>query len=473
MTLLTFDVADQERFARLSGDRNPMHVDPVAARRLLTGRPVVHGVHTLLRLLDGWPDTQPFPEATWHLEGEFLNPLSVADRADVAYERDPDGTARGVATAGGLPCCRLTVRAAPPSGAPTQAIDGAAAEHVTVGERPLDREPSAWPRSVQSLPLPSSTFDAGFPHACRRIGERRVAALAAMSTYVGMVCPGLHSVFASLSVQAGDAADPTLRFRVLKYDARFRLFMVEVDGALRGQLKAFVRAPEQRQASMADLRGLVGHDEFAGGTHWVLGGSRGLGEAVAKLLAAGGARVCLSHAAGAADADRVAAEIREAGGEASCRRLDLLEQDGSDWLQAMPWPDAVWYFPTPRIFRKRASVFDAGVLDEFLHFYVRRFEQLCQVLERAAEGRGVVVFHPSTVFVDERPRGMTEYAMAKAAAEVLIADLAKALRHVRPVAHRLPKLATDQTAGAGAGDALANARALLPVVRAVLQARAT
>jgi acyl dehydratase len=49
-----FDMADQQRFAALSGDANPMHVDGLAARRLISGRAVVHGIHLLLTALDAW-----------------------------------------------------------------------------------------------------------------------------------------------------------------------------------------------------------------------------------------------------------------------------------------------------------------------------------------------------------------------------------------------------------------------------------
>jgi len=48
----TFDMADQRRFAKISGDRNPMHLDAVAARRTPAGAPAVHGVHLLLWALD-------------------------------------------------------------------------------------------------------------------------------------------------------------------------------------------------------------------------------------------------------------------------------------------------------------------------------------------------------------------------------------------------------------------------------------
>ena len=46
-----FALGDQVRFAELTGDFNPMHLDPIAARRTLAGAPVVHGIHDLLWLI--------------------------------------------------------------------------------------------------------------------------------------------------------------------------------------------------------------------------------------------------------------------------------------------------------------------------------------------------------------------------------------------------------------------------------------
>ena len=40
----TFAQADFDRFARLSGDANPIHVDPEFAARSRFGRPVAHGM---------------------------------------------------------------------------------------------------------------------------------------------------------------------------------------------------------------------------------------------------------------------------------------------------------------------------------------------------------------------------------------------------------------------------------------------
>ena len=47
MATRRFTLEDQFAFAALSGDKDPLHLDPVAARRTMIGAVVVHGVHLL------------------------------------------------------------------------------------------------------------------------------------------------------------------------------------------------------------------------------------------------------------------------------------------------------------------------------------------------------------------------------------------------------------------------------------------
>ena len=56
-----------------------------------------------------------------------------------------------------------------------------------------------------------------FPAASGWLGPRRVAALAATTLLVGMVCPGLHSIYGGLTVEACDEPVPEdrLGFRVV------------------------------------------------------------------------------------------------------------------------------------------------------------------------------------------------------------------------------------------------------------------
>src|SRR6516164_7346096 len=55
-----FTLSDQLKFAQLSGDYNPMHIDEVAARRTQAGAPVVHGVHAVIWALDSIAQNYPF-----------------------------------------------------------------------------------------------------------------------------------------------------------------------------------------------------------------------------------------------------------------------------------------------------------------------------------------------------------------------------------------------------------------------------
>src|ERR1700723_1360603 len=48
MAVRSFTMACQRSFAELSGDRNPVHVDPLTAPRSLLGGVAVHGIHRLL-----------------------------------------------------------------------------------------------------------------------------------------------------------------------------------------------------------------------------------------------------------------------------------------------------------------------------------------------------------------------------------------------------------------------------------------
>ena len=51
---MTFTEADQARFAAISGDRNPVHLDAVLARRTQAGVPVAHGVHCCFGVSTRW-----------------------------------------------------------------------------------------------------------------------------------------------------------------------------------------------------------------------------------------------------------------------------------------------------------------------------------------------------------------------------------------------------------------------------------
>jgi len=286
-----------------------------------------------------------------------------------------------------------------------------------------------------------------FPCATKWLGARRIAALAATSHLVGMVCPGLHSIYGALSVAAcSDSSDEDgLAFRVSDMDPRFRSLEQEiVGGGLVGTISAFARTPPVEQASIESLVRVVDPTEFSGSVALIVGGSRGLGELTAKLIAAGGGNVLITWQSGKEDAERVAQEIRAFGGRCETFRYDARMPAAGQLAAMTVIPTHVYYFATPAIFRPPSGILSLERLSEFMAVYVDGFWQLVRTLQGIQPS--LSVYYPSSSAVSERPRGMTEYAMAKAAGEVLCADINTLLFPLRIYVSRLPRLPTDQTA---------------------------
>jgi NAD(P)-dependent dehydrogenase (short-subunit alcohol dehydrogenase family) len=439
----TFGMNDQALFAAWSGDHNPMHVSALAARRLVSGLPVVHGMHTVLEALARWAALAAPPA---RLQAEFTRPVNVGDTVRFAAQTDADGGRLTASVDGQLHMSLFLQHGTAPSPA-AELPEGTALPAL---QAPCDVSPAAWLGQTHRLPPVQGTLPAAEVVAARW-GRPAAEALGQLSTLVGMVCPGLHSIFSSFDLQPG-AAEPAQRFRALRHEPRFRLMDIEVDGPWRGRVRAFVRPPPQSQPAMAALLDRFSPDAFVGRHSWVLGGSRGLGELTAKLIAAGGGTVTLTYATGRDDAQRVADEINAAGrGQAQVAQYEAGRTAASACCAQWPRPAAVFFFATPRIGRKRSAAFDARLLAEFMRCYAEEPAALALALEEwlQAEPAAPVVqlFHPSSVFVDELPLGMVEYAMAKAAGEVMARDLNKRLRRVQLHSPRLPRMLTDQTAG--------------------------
>jgi NAD(P)-dependent dehydrogenase (short-subunit alcohol dehydrogenase family) len=226
--------------------------------------------------------------------------------------------------------------------------------------------------------------------------------------------------------------------------------------------------PPVRQQSLDRLMPLVSRAEFINSTVLVVGGSRGLGEIAAKLIAAGGGNVVITYAAGRNEAEAVAQEVRGAGLSCATGAYDVRRPAAEQLAELKVAPTHLYYFATPTIFRRKAGIFDAERFAEFNNFYLTAFFDLVQ---KCAQLRpeGIRVFYPSSSALDARPANMTEYSMSKAAAEVLCADVSKFVSGVQIVSRRLPRLPTDQTTSIVSVKTPDPVEVMLPIIREMHQ----
>jgi NAD(P)-dependent dehydrogenase (short-subunit alcohol dehydrogenase family)/acyl dehydratase len=445
-----FTASDQEAFARLSGDRNPVHMDALAARRTQAGAPVLHGVHGTLWALDRLgADGAPLSELA-SVKVQF-HKFVYLDREVVlrAVRREVHPTRVELSTEG-LLATTLDLKFGPRK---------RPQEEAAVREAPTLAHDA--PPAVLALAdmdglagwlTPPAPREAAmrFPALSAALGEERVTALAQLSTLVGMACPGLHSIFSGFTARFidGGSRRPGLGWHTLRTDERFNAVWLKAAGSgIEADVQAFVRAAPVEAPRMEALAARVAADEFAGRMALVIGGSRGLGAVTAKLLAAGGARVFATYATGKTEADALVEEIRSARGPTAASGLACdVQGDIEAQLGGLPADIThAYYFATQRIAHQDSRLFSRERFEELCSVHVDGFSKVAGWLAARSTTKPVSILYPSTVFIDERPKGMTEYAMAKAAGEVLARDLAAALG-VSITTPRIPRVLTDQTA---------------------------
>lgn len=262
-----------------------------------------------------------------------------------------------------------------------------------------------------------------------------------------------------------------LHYHVAQIDERFRKARISVTGrSIGGQLEAFIRVPPVEQASIETLSADIDPREFHGMNALVLRGSRGLGEVTAKLNAAGGGASTITYAMGKTEADRVADQVLTWGADIETLSYDVRLAPESQ-LSAVDKPFThLFYFATNVIFRPKGDLVSSSILEEFTLFYLHGFFNLCSALTRSSElsprdGRKLIAYYPSSSYVEDRPAGMTEYAMIKAAGEQMCRDMNQYMPTLQIISTRLPKLPTDQTAGVLPERELSPKGVLLPIVR--------
>jgi acyl dehydratase/NAD(P)-dependent dehydrogenase (short-subunit alcohol dehydrogenase family) len=468
-----FGENDQALFAGLSADFNPLHMDPVAARRTQAGAPVVHGIHAVLWGLDKLVEAGAVGDQIASLRVQFTKFIYLGSTVDLKLShRDEKSINAEIALNGltnttlvlGLGTRKDSAVATPLVNTLTKVMMKRSANVLRIEEM---ADLSGW----MDLAAPAEEIGRLFPHAASVIGCRRVAAIALLSRLVGMVCPGLHSTFSAFTVELVNdlGNEDGMSFRVSKTHNKFRMVRMDISGTgVCGTVQAFVRRPPVTQAALSDVAKLVSPTEFAGSTALIIGGSRGLGEVTAKAIAAGGGKVIVTYATGREDAVRLTEEIGREVALNMCRALRFEARENiPNQLSTIDCKIThLYYFATPPIFRQKEGLFVKSLFDDFIQVYVKGFYDCCRFLADHGS-RPLIANYPSSVFVEEHPLSMTEYSMAKAAGEMLCADINRSDCGIHVVVSRLPPLSTDQTATLVPVKTADPLEVMLPIVRSV------
>ena len=446
----SFSLNDQECFARLSSDFNPIHLDRQFARRTQAGAPIVHGIHTLLWAANA--TLQASPIAVVNVFARFPQPLYLEEVVSIRLKSRTDRQIDVEVVTADTVIALIKLSSVP--GKTTAGQQEFAFEAPRQLSEPINPTLTELAGQTGTVAIVGTDIVAQFPALANAIGVAGIKALLATSQIVGMQCPGLHSLFAGLNINfnQGENRSDALAYAVGKVDARFRSLQIDITGyGATGRLEAFARLPPTSQAGMQEVVPRVSGRPFADQRSLVVGGSRGLGAVTARIIAAGGGHPIITYTESHADADDVAGDIRGNGGSCEVLRYDAL-LPAAEQLKTLAKVDCCYYFATPKIFLRRSGLFEADKLRGFLSFYTDGFFDLCTTLVRDRSDT-LAMFYPSTVAIEQGLATTAEYAMAKSAGETLARYLNEFMPRIEILCRRLPRILTDQTATVGVASA--------------------
>jgi len=467
-TQLRFGPAEVEAFARASGDRNPLHLDPEFAVDTAFGGPVVHGALVAMAMLGVLPD-----EALTRVQSVrvlFPAPVRVGERLEVSsLSSDRGWEVR--ATLRGKVAVRVLARAEPQ---PAREHPPAIAD-ATAGARP---EPAA-PDPARLRPgfriggeyeLSPGLATLAQGYGAGALNPALLAGLAWSSYVVGMEIPGRHSLFAGVTLSLGAQLEPSgFSVTVREHDERTgQVVLAGSVAACQATIECFA-LPATRRPEPAALLPREPPDRSRGEV-LVVGCSRGFGAALALALLARGYDVHGTYRS----SPRRASALTALAGElpAPAGRLTLTRCDAADPAALAALAEGRERDGAPRlaglVLNAALPPLGMGLTADAgpdLAQYVAQSVSLAAVPLGAMLGQldeqGGFVLVCSSAAVSAPPREWPHYVAAKAALEGLGRWVAASRPTLRTVIVRLPKMDTAMTAtpsgrlGAASADAVA------------------
>ena len=457
-----FTLKDQSLFADFCGDVNPIHVDPIAARRTLHGQCIVHGIHGLLWAFEIF--CSGHQRAISKAKITFLQPIFLDERVDCYWDRKDRLEIRSDETV------LVTIKLKSYNASLAVISSDSGWEQAQAIQQPRQHsflEAAALKGQRFAIAGNAHLAKVLFPFFIATHGELVTCEIGAISYVVGMECPGMHSLFASLDLEIQDS-DSTPYFEVSSSEERFNLLTIDLIGSkVTGKAQVFFRPAPALNPSVEQISRQVIKDEFSQIRALIIGGSRGIGEVIAKIVTAGGGQASITYHVGHEDAARVSNEINNWGG--NCDTLQLTVDASSQFLIDLTPFNQIYYFATPKIAERRSELSDKQRQASYKNIYETAFEALCNKL--IAKHSHCTVFYPSTVFIDEPTPEVGPYANIKRAAEKVCERINK-LGMIRVVVARLPRLATDQNQSMLKSDFENIVEVMLPYVRLMRQTKA-
>lgn len=431
-----FKLKDQITFSKLSGDFNPIHLDKEWARKEYPGEIVIYGVLILLWAIESTSHQNQISM----IKARFIQPALLNDELDLEKKIENDKQIILISIRKNLVARfellydkNLKIK---------NSFSISKFDSFTYPKK-LSFEELVIDKGIVYLSNRDLELSSIYPNSSKYLGDLALKGLLNISRLVGMYCPGLRSIFSTIDISI--ISNPKdLEYNVIKANRKLGYSKINVNGLnLNGTVSAyFTEDYIEEEIELKNIKSNNYKDSSA-----LVIGSSGLGRVVSNILLENNGKVVLTSR-NLKKKNNLNQNIVNYCPNLTLMELDIEEKDSiNSFFKDLKSPiKSLYYFPSPRIFRRRLKEVSSKDLNDFLNIYVFKYIQFVEMFLNSGKcGNKLIIGYPSSVAINQKLTDQFEYYSAKKIGEYACDLLLKKFKSLDIVIKRFPRLSTRQT----------------------------
>jgi len=415
-----FKKKDQIFFSKISDDYNDIHLNNFAAKKLIYGQQIVHGVNILLTALNFFFKYYKF-FLLKRLDCNFLKPVFLNEKIFFYLKRKFNKFYLSVETQNTL-CCVILIN----------------------NSNTIDYSKDFFFNKKFFFKKKKLSLNKYYLYLKKKINSNILKEILSISYLVGMLYPGKYSLLSSISI---DNLHNNFKKKYYSYLIKKNKKIGKYEILLNGNTKSHITAFSyiiHHQLNISNLKKIVKKKFLNNKRTLIIGASSGLGETTAKLMALVGSDLFLTYNNEIKNIYKIKKDINRST-SVNCKifKANILKKNFLNKIKNINDLDYIFYFATPKILQTSYNKFNYDLYRVYKSYYVDQFYKFCFLISKITKKK-VKVFYPSTIFLNYKNRLYNEYILAKKQAEKKYPLFKKKIKNIKIFFCKLPEMTTNQ-----------------------------